>query len=113
MVLSLIAHVVKRINAFPSKNGISITMIPSMIVEGKGNPNVNHKLITFGSYSMVYTGTKNDMKRRSVLSIALNKSNDHKGHYSISIYTGKFLHSYQWTYITIDDEVIAQVRYLA
>ena len=37
-------------------------MIPAMIVEGKGNPDLDHKRITFGSYAMVYTGTTKDMK---------------------------------------------------
>ena len=73
MVPSLIPCVVKWINESPSENGISSTMIPAMIVEGKGKPNFNHKCITFGSYDMVYTGTTNDMKRRSVPAIALNK----------------------------------------
>ena len=38
----------------------------------KGNPNLNHKHITIGSYDMVYTGTTND---------------DHGGNYFMSLYT--------------------------
>ena len=53
MVQSFIACVVKLINAFPSKNGISSTMSPSMIVEVKVNPDSDHKHIIFGSYAMV------------------------------------------------------------
>jgi hypothetical protein len=34
------------------------------------------KQISFGSYAMVYIGTTNTMKRRSVPSIALNESNE-------------------------------------
>ena len=110
MFQSLIACVLKLIKAFPSKNEISITMIPSIIVEGKVNPNFNHKRITFGSYAMVYTGTTTDMKIRSVPAIALNESNDHRGHYFMNIYTGKLLQSYQWTELPIYDDVISQVR---
>ena len=113
MVQSLIAYVVKWINASPSKNGISITMIPVMIVEGKGNPKFNHKRITFGSYAMVYTVTKNDTKRRIIPAIELNESNDHVGHYFMSIYTGKRMYRYQWTKLPIDYDVIDQVRDLA
>ena len=72
MVQSLIACVLKWINAFPSENGISIKTGPAMIVEVKVNPNFNHKLITFGSYDRVYTGTTNNMKISIVPSIALN-----------------------------------------
>ena len=113
MVQSLIACLVKWINAFPSKTLISSTMRTAMIVEGKGNPDVNHKHITFGWYTMVYTGTTNDMKISSVPYIVLNESNDHGGHYLMSLYTGKRLHSYQCTELPLDDDVIAQVRYLA
>ena len=91
----------------------SILMSPAMIVEGKGNSDFNHKRITFVSYYIVYTGTKNDMKRRSVSAITLNESNDHGGHYFMSIYTGKRLQSYQWIELPIDDEVISQVRDVA
>ena len=113
MVQSLIAYVVKWINSLPSKNVNPSTMIPFMIVEGKGNPDFNHKRIKFGSYAMVYTGTTNDIKIRSVPAIAFNKSNYHGGHYLMSLYTGKHLHSYQWTELPINDDIIAQVRYLA
>ena len=84
----MVACVVKWVNAFPRKNGISITMISVIILEGKGNPDFNHKCIAFGSYAMVYTGTTNDMKIRSLPSITLNKSDEHRGHYFMSLYTG-------------------------
>ena len=82
----------------------------AIIVEGKVNPDFNHKRIKFGSNSMVYTGTTNYMKRRSISAIALNKSNEHGGHYFMILYTLKRLHIYQCTYLPIDDDVIAQVR---
>ena len=85
MVQSLIACVVKRINTFPSRNGIASIMNSAMIVDGKVNPNFNHKQITFGSYAMVFIGTTNDIKRRSVPAIALNESNDHGGYYFMSL----------------------------
>ena len=72
-------------------------MIPSMIFKGKTNPNFNQDVIMFGSYALVYTGTSNYMNRRSIPSISLKKSNDHAGHYFISLYTGNILHSYEWT----------------
>ena len=62
---------------------------------------------------MVYTGTKNDTKRRSVPSIALNESNDCGSRYFMSLYTGNLLHRYRCTEIPIDDRLIYQVRDLA
>ena len=52
-----------------------------MIVERKGNPDFNHKHITFVSYDIVYTGKKNYMKISSVPAIVLNESNEHGGNY--------------------------------
>ena len=113
MIQSLIATVVKWLNAFPSKNGISKTMSPSNIVEGKPNPDFNNKRIVFGSYALVYIDTDNTMNARSVPAIALEESNDDGGYYFMNLYTGKRLHSYQWTELPIDEDVIAMVQSLA
>ena len=113
MVRALVACAIKWLNAFPMEGGISDTMGPSMIVEGKANPDLSHKRITFGSYAMVYIGTTNTMKRRSVPAVALNESNDRGGHYFMNLYTGKRLHSYAWEELPIDDDVIEQVEFLA
>ena len=62
---------------------------------------------------MVYTGTTNYMKIKSIPAIALKESNEHGVHSFMSQYTVKCLHRYQWIEIPIDDDVIAQVRNLA
>jgi len=93
MLRCLIAVVIRWINAFPSKGSISSTMSPAMIVEGKNNPDMNNKRISFGSHAMVFVGSDNSMKRRSVPAIALDPSNNHGGHYFMNLYTGKKLHS--------------------
>ena len=72
MVQALIACMIEWLNAFPTKIGISDTMGPGMIVTGKSNLDMNSKIIVFGSYAMVYIGTTNTMKIRSVIEIALN-----------------------------------------
>ena len=61
MVRSLVEGIIDVVNAFPSKNGISSTLSPSTIVEGKPNLDLKRKMISFGSYAAVYTGTSNDM----------------------------------------------------
>ena len=50
-----------------------------MIVEGKPNTDINQERIVFGSYALVYTGTRNDTNRRIITSIELNESNNHGG----------------------------------
>jgi hypothetical protein len=113
MIISLIENVTKWLNAFPTANGICDTMSPSMIVLGKAIPDMKYKRISFGSYAIVYTGTDNTMKQRGVPCIALCESNEHGGHYFMSLYSGKKLHGYEWHELPITDEVISQVEELA
>ena len=79
MLKSLIDVVTKYLNMFPRKGGISTTMGPSMILEGKPNLDMNIKRITVGSYDLVYIQMDNNMKHRIVLDIALHPSNEHGG----------------------------------
>ena len=69
IIQSLISCMVKWMNAFPTKVLISNTMIPSMIVKGKTNYAFNQEMIVFGSYYLVYIGTRNYTNRRSISSI--------------------------------------------
>ena len=62
---------------------------------------------------MVYTGTSNNMKSRSVPGIALKPSNNDGGQYFMSLYTGKRVHSYIWEELPIEDGVIQRVEELA
>ena len=71
IIQSFISCVVKWLNAFPTKFGILKTITPSMIVKRKSNPYFNQESIVFGSHTLAYTGTINDIKRRSVPPIAL------------------------------------------
>ena len=113
MVEALIKVVIRWLNAFLSKNAISDTMSPAMIVEGRQNPDVSMKRISFGSHAMVYVGTTNTIQRRAVPAIALNESNDHCGYYFMNLYTGKRLHSYNWEELPIDNDTIERVEELA
>ena len=53
------------------------------------------------------------MDARSIPAIALNAFNEHGGHYFMSLYSGKRIHSYEWKELPIDEEVIARVEELA
>ena len=64
MMVTLIKVVIRWLDAFPSKNSISNTLSPSMVVEGKNNPDMSLKRISFGSHTTVHTGTDNTMKQR-------------------------------------------------
>ena len=81
MIIGMIENVMKWLNAFLSKGGISNTMSPAMLLEGKPNPDMNKNYIIFGLHAMVFVRSNNTMSRRSVLAIALNESNEHGGFY--------------------------------
>ena len=75
MVRSLVEGAVNVLNTFPSKQGISTTLSPSAIVEGKPKLDLSKKMISCGSYALAYTKTTNGMKSRSIPTIALRISN--------------------------------------
>ena len=52
------------------------------------------------------------MKHRSVPGIALGPSNEHGGHYFMSLFTGKRINSNKWDELPISEEVIERVEEL-
>ena len=84
-----------------------------MIVEGKQKLYLSKKRLEFGAYALVYVGTSNNMKSRGVPAIALKASNEAGGFYFMSLHTGKRIHSYIWSELPIDEDVICRVEELA
>ena len=96
MTRELQAGIIKALNSFPSKDGISTTMSPRPIVDGRGKPRMDIKRISFGSFAYVFTDTDNTMDTRGVPAIALRQSNDNGGKYFMSLETGKMTNCYNW-----------------
>ena len=67
---SLLECIVHSRNSFPKKFIISKRLGANTILLVN-----NMKRIFFGSYDMVYTGTKNNVKHRNIPSISLRESN--------------------------------------
>ena len=80
MVISLVEGLIWLLNAFPLSNAVSDTISPVTIVLCRQNIDLNQKRVTFRSYVMVYIGTKNTMKRKSIPSVVLNESNKWGGY---------------------------------
>ena len=76
------------------------------ILLGSPNSYFNTKRISFGPYAMVYTGTKNNMKRRSIPSIALRKSKKDGESLFIPLYNRKEIHSENWMELPMYDDVV-------
>ena len=86
---------------------------PTTIVEGKPKLDLKRKMITFGTYALVYMTTSNNMKSRAVPGIALRRSNSAGRHYFVSLHSGKHIHGYNWDELPTDDYVIERVKSLA
>ena len=92
------------LNMFPFKNGISSNLIPTVIILGSQNPQYNKLNIRFGAYALVYIGTTNSTKQRTVGEITIRPENEQFGNYSIYLATRKQLHNFIWAELTINDQ---------
>ena len=75
MKRSLVACIIHSWNYFPQKFSIINKIGANTILLGNQNPYFNMKIILFGSYAMVYTGIKSNIRRGSIPGIALRESN--------------------------------------
>ena len=112
MTLSLVDFVLYWTNAIPNTKDFASTS-SATIVKGHSRPNFKYQHLAFGTYCMVYIGTKNNMKARSIPAISLAPSNQWGGHYFMSLISGKKVHGYKWNVLPIGDEVIHRVHELA
>ena len=113
MTRSLVQNMATFLNMFPSKNGISSDLIPAAITLGSHNPDYNKLKTTLGSYGQVYICTINRTKQITVENIALQPENEWGGHYFMSLVTVKQLHTYIWTELPINEQVMQRVDNLA
>ena len=60
------------VERFSSKGRISEEMSPEIIVTGASKPDFNRKIIPFGGYEIVYTGTEHNMNSRTVPAISFH-----------------------------------------
>ncbi len=113
MIQSLIETAVHWLNSFPSDDGVSTTLSPAAIVEGRPPPDFSMNKILFGAAAIVFTTTRNTMQQRGERAIALRET-DRTGHYRfMSLDTGRTIHSSDWQEIPIDDFTINRVQDLA
>lgn len=113
MIDECLIMVISCLNDFPNHNGISQTMSPANIMLGRGKLNGNHLKATFGQYYKVYNGTDNTNKERRTSAICLCPSNSQGGYYFMSLETGKRIHGYKFTELSMPDHIIDRVHELA
>ena len=113
MVRGLATKVKNMINKFPvRKGGVSSTLSPEEIVEGKHKLDGNRRRINFGQYAEVHEGTTNTAANRSIGGIAMYATNARDGFAFMCIETGRCRHSNNWVEKPITEDVIAKVENL-
>jgi len=116
MITHLVSDVVRCLNQFPRKNGISDSLSPASIILGKPNPDYTCMRLEFGSYVQVFEDNEpsNTPKARSLGAIALNPTGNAQGDYFfLSLATGAKISRHQWTELPITDTAIARVEAIA
>ena len=106
-------HVIKHLNTFPTKNGVTDDVSPNTIITGSSGIYLSQDGISFGAYAMVYVGTDNKINLRAVPGIALSSSNGRGGYYFMNLYSDAELHSKKWKELPISDNVIHCVQQVA
>ena len=112
MTQAIIEDTVNWLNAFPHRDGISETISPAGLVQGRPKPDYKNLKIEFGSYAQVYDRTINNQRGRTTGAIALRPSNEQGAYYFMSLSTGKRINGNQWTELPISDYVIDRVEEL-
>ena len=114
MIRGLAKKVKSMLNKFPVRNGgVSRTISPEEIIEGKRKMDANRKRISFGQFAEIHDGTTNKADARSVGGIAMYATNDREGFAFMCLDTGKSRHSNNWTIKPITEEIITRVENIA
>ena len=93
LVIHLMITVNFYIDTFVWRRGMSQILPPATIVEGLVIDYDKYFHVIFGEYTHTYEGTTNDMKSRTVGSLALGPSGNVQGGIRCySLHTGKVLH---------------------
>ena len=113
MTKHLVSYVTYQLNSFPNDDAISKTLSPAVIVEGSHKVDLRKEIIPFGSYSMIYTSTTNNMKSRAAEAIALNSARPRGGYYFMNLQRGKLINRYKWTVLPITERVLEDIYDIA
>jgi hypothetical protein len=116
LIHSMVADVVRCLNNFPWKRGISDTLSPATIVTGVATPDYTCMRLELGSYVQVFEDSDptNTPRARSLGAIALLPTGNAQGdYYFLSLSTGARISRHNWTEVPLTDTAIARVEALA
>ena len=116
MVICLVIHVIRQLNYFPTKAGVSENLSPRMILTGESLDYKKHLCLQFGEYCQTHENEtpRNSMKARTKAAICLGPSgNKQGGFYFMSLRSGKKITRYSWDSLPMPDTVIDRVNAIA
>ncbi len=115
MLTQAIFFVVKLLNYFPAKGGVSTQYSPETIMSGQ---TLNYKQcsLPFGTYCQVHEedGPRNSLVARTSGAISVGPSSNRQGgHLFMSLNTGRILARRSWTVVPMPQSVIDRVNSMA
>ena len=115
MTAHMVFFVVRLLNSFPAKGGVSDQYSPKTIMSGE---RINYKqyCLPFGTYCQVHEQDtpRNSLAARTQGAISLGPSgNVQGGHKFFALDTGKVIMRYSWTVIPMPTTVIERVNELS
>ncbi|KAI2501302.1 Reverse transcriptase (RNA-dependent DNA polymerase) [Fragilaria crotonensis] len=116
LITHMVSDVVRCLNQFPFRHGVSATLSPTTIVTGAGLPDYRALTLEFGSYVQVFEDNSptNTTRARSLGAIALTPTGNAQGDYHfLSLASGALISRHQWTAVPMTDATIARVEALA
>jgi hypothetical protein len=111
----MVFFVVKLLNYFPAKGGVSMEYSPKTIMSGE-RINCKHYCVPFGTYCQVHAedGPRNSMVARTQGAISLGPSKNRQGgQLFFTLTTAKVVVRHSWNIIPMPTAVIARVNALA
>jgi hypothetical protein len=114
-MIHIVLNAVKMLNFFPTKGGISDTLIPKTIMSGETLNYKKHLSLQVGQYCQVHEEDTpcNSQSPRTKGAISLGPSGNLQGGYKfMALNTGKKITRRSWDVIPMPDTVIAHVNAL-
>jgi hypothetical protein len=115
LMIHIVFYVVKMLNFFPTKGGISETLSPKTIMSGETLDYKKHLCLQIGQYCQVHEEThpRNGMNPRVKGAIALGPSGNIQGGYKfMTLNTGQKIVRRNWDVVPMPDMVIDRVNAL-
>jgi hypothetical protein len=115
MKIHIVLNVVKLLNFFPTKGGVSETLSPNTIMSGETLDYKKHLSLQIGQYCQVHEEDhpRNSQLARTKGAISLGPSGNLQGGFKLmALNTGKKIVRLSWDVIPMQDVVIARINAL-